>query len=254
MAVVAGLGVSVLMPACAQKSQKAAPPPPVVANAVPVPAVDAGPMRPQRVDTSSLEDESEAGERAEDEAKEHGKPVRTIDRDFTEAELLRFISYERQDIALARATSQKFAKARSMGQRAGGMTQMQALETLVKDAANQRTSDEAAARADAGIGESDVVLLRTLTSDVLAQRELARSPSLKKTLEQARRASTNMNPEQAPEAKADVGNLVEQARRMARAQDARDRYGDKNVELVLKHEAELFPLFEERRALTSKRP
>lgn len=180
------------------------------------------------------------------EPKPAKKPANPEDlRPVTEEELKKFIVYQSKVTELTREALKELKERTGKIQKAGGLPQTMETAKLYEAFVNRKEEIDQKAEEASGLKTADAEHVRELVFDVINARKFAGAAELDKTLAQAKSALKNMNPEQRIEAEEDLKELEAQVKSLHNAGDARDRFGDKNVDLVLAHEAELAQVYED---------
>ncbi len=125
----------------------------------------------------------------------------------------------------------------------------QGVDALASVSKVQKAVDEAEqkARAKAGLDLAEIDALRPAVGDVILPR-LAYKDAAKQAddLEKQMKAQLAKLPaDQRAEAEKQMAEMLKGMRSLGNATEARQKYGDDAVEAIIKHEAELIPLFKQ---------
>lgn len=166
---------------------------------------------------------------------------------ITEPLVASYVVFLKESIAAHQALMKEYGKDVQRIDSEEGVKQ--GVDALASAAKVQKAVEEAEqkARAKAGLGAAEIEALRPAVSDVILPR-LAYKDAAKQAddMEKQMKAQLAKLPaDQRAEAEKQMTEMLKGMRNLGNATEARQKYGDDAVEAVLKHEAELVPLFKQ---------
>ncbi|MFZ5469032.1 MAG: hypothetical protein ACOZIN_06280 [Myxococcota bacterium] len=156
---------------------------------------------------------------------------------LTEAKLTAFFDYQRKVLGLYAPTTKDLARLDAHGD--GGVAPAAQGAEEVLDEVDKRAQAEARARAEAALTEEDVQVIGQMVSDVFAKRALARALDHEGMLAQLQKMKEGLPAEAREGVEKSIAEMRAQQEERARLAEERAKYGDANVELLLRREEEL---------------
>jgi len=178
---------------------------------------------------------------------------KTVPIEITEVLVKKYLALQEQQLALLRAKVEQWKKEEAKLKSDPNWRQGAAYLAKVSEMSKEIDGAKAKLRARIGLAEAEVEQLGKVVNDISVARMLWRKGGGDATIadmeKQIKAQLTNLPPAQQAQQEAEMAKLTQGLKDARDAKDARKTYGDKTVDTVLKHDAELSKLLDEQMTL-----
>jgi hypothetical protein len=185
------------------------------------------------------------GPSAPPDAAKPAEPAEPKKIEITDAMVLKFMEYQKENIALIRqyAAESKKNLESAKGDTAKALNQMSIADKMTKE----MDATLEAKRQSLGLGQDEFDLLKDAVQTVATSRavynQMGGDAQVATMVAQQKAEIAKLPPEQRPAAEAQSAEMLKNFNDMKNGADVRKKYGDQNADVILKHADELAKLY-----------